>query len=969
VIEPALHETAIEPAADSLRTDVVSEAGGHHAVHDLDGLIDLLERSLLLVDSMTDPAQVRARLLDAFLCAAGITQVIADRLHRDPAELGKMAKYASRLGGSAGKSLGRGMHSGARAIQSVRAGWLEPRHAVWLDACEELAGELADMLWGSRTGSARINLDRLVEPRSAALSRVPKRRPGKTVAIPPRSFFSFDQRPEDCEHLATAFATRYPAQERPLLVIGVRTSGCYLAPVQAAALRAAGFSSVRWMSWRPGQAVLPADRARIRWAVEGGALALVTDDPPTSGGSVARVAADLVRLGVARDNVILLMQVFATRNGDGWRRRLEGWSSVTLDWDQWHVHRLLEPAAIRQTLAGLLVGREITIWEGDQPLRIEVAEVSSVRRAPFPVRRPSGGTSPGREHLQARFDVSLRTPGGDIRDHCVFVKGVGLGFFGGQAMAIASRLGLAIPEVYGVRDGLMYRAWVPVELAARERPRELAPAIAGYVAARAAALPVQRDFAAGASGHDALWEQCSRWLAPPFGRAALPLRPLLHRAGRRLLAPARASLIDGTLGPGRWLWSGPPSSSPRLLKVGWDERAFVYQVPFSYDAAHDIAGAAAERMQDPEFGESLRDEYDKAGGGQIDDVRWFLHRLLYLVDQRTTLDATADPADPESRRLLVEANTEGERHLSALHRGFLAQYFLSDLAIPEEGPLVAIDIDGVLETAWQSYTAPAPIGLLALRALIVHGLRPVLVTGRSAGEVAERGRDYRLPGGVAEYGAALVDRSGRFECLLGARERRDLESLRACLTTIDGVELDAAYRNSIRAFTFVRGRRTQLPPSTVNEAISATGLEGRIRPVIGWAQTDFVAAGVDKGTGLVALASRFGVGGTRPVKLAVGDALPDLAMFALAETAACPANADSAVRAYPRVVASRLAYQAGLHESVGRVIGHAPGGCRACAAPRPESAEARLLITLMAAQGHRGPRKLLQAARAALELV
>jgi hypothetical protein len=182
------------------------------------------------------------------------------------------------------------------------------------------------------------------------------------------------------------------------------------------------------------------------------------------------------------------------------------------------------------------------------------------------------------------------------------------------------------------------------------------------------------------------------------------------------------------------------------------------------------------------------------------------------------------------------------------------------------------------------------------------------------------------------------------------------------------VEIDGAYRNSLRAFTLVRGRRGHISQASVDAAIASSGVDGRIRPVPGWAQTDFVPAGVDKGTGLVALASRLGAGGNRPVRLAVGDSLPDLAMFALAETAACPSSADPAVLAYPRVVAARRPFQAGLHDSVGRVIGHAPGGCRACAAPRPGSAEARLLITLLGAEGLKGPAKLRQAARAALQL-
>ena len=143
------------------------------------------------------------------------------------------------------------------------------------------------------------------------------------------------------------------------------------------------------------------------------------------------------------------------------------------------------------------------------------------------------------------------------------------------------------------------------------------------------------------------------------------------------------------------------------------------------------------------------------------------------------------------------------------------------------------------------------------------------------------------------------------------------------------------------------------------------GLKGRIEAVGGWAQTDFIVAGVDKGTGVRALAARLGVAGVRPLKLAVGDSPPDLPMFELAEIAACPASADPKVLAQPGMAIARHRFEGGLASAVASLIGHEPGGCRDCRPPTPATADARLLMALLDADGRTGAAKLVSAVRAA----
>jgi 3-deoxy-D-manno-octulosonate 8-phosphate phosphatase KdsC-like HAD superfamily phosphatase len=252
-----------------------------------------------------------------------------------------------------------------------------------------------------------------------------------------------------------------------------------------------------------------------------------------------------------------------------------------------------------------------------------------------------------------------------------------------------------------------------------------------------------------------------------------------------------------------------------------------------------------------------------------------------------------------------------------------------------------LDLDGVLETETLGFCSTSPAGALALRALIAHGHRPVLVSGRSVSEVAERCRAYGLDGGVAEYGAVTIGRRGADPIsLLDSAELDGLERARDALTATTGVEVGPDHRFSIRAWCRdARGRRTALGSATV-AAAQAAAAPIVVRPVDGDTQTDLVVARVDKGAGVRALLDRLDA--RLPLALAVGDSAEDLPMLDLALHPAAPANAARALRRAP-VRRLRRPYQAGVAEAVGGLLGHAPGGCPACA---PPAADRRRLLLL-----------------------
>ena len=882
-------------------------------------------QELILADLLNDVTtlaplivtEVRRRSwLDAFLLAAGVNQVVEDWLHRDILSSRKMAGVLARRGGS-----GR---AGARLVLQLRAAALRVRRrrrsdlraARWQRDVARLVDELARTVAG--THPPANDLLELAERVAVGVNRLPV---GLTASILrlPSCFRSLDQRPEDCAELARLFAERWPDRDRPLQVIGLRTSGSYLAPLQAAYLSGLGYP-VRHCTLRPGQDLLGDEGSILEGAARAG-LVLICDDPPDSGAALAQAAAQLEAVGVDLGNLVLLLALMEELPA-----RLRGYQVVALPPEHWRIRRLLEPEAVRTALGAQSVD-PVEHW----------------------VRCDLKTDSGGRSHLRAVYRVTRH----DGSEQLVYTKGVGLGYFGRHTEAVSRAMGEYLPRTLGLVDGVLFREWLPEAARLASPPaastRAIAERIAGYVADRADRLPAAADRSLALTDRHPLWQRVADRLGRGF-RGLRPLaRPALHRLSRRLLTAHHPSVVDGSLSLTQW-FAHPASGD--LRKVDYDERAFSNEDLHVYDAAWDLAVAAADAEMEgasPLAGE-LRAAYERRTGRSIEDVRWLLYRVQYLAGFADALAELAgqgrhDQAAALAMRCRAVQAAEGVllKHLAGL--------LLGDLAGPASGRLCAIDVDGVLETSWLGISSITPNGLLALRGLSVHGYRPVLVSGRSLPEMMLRCRELRLAGAVAEYGAvACRARDGTRSELLEARQRQALERLRRDLQRRPGVFLDPRWERTVRAYRLdAGGNRRGLQRDEVEAVLADAGAELRAEP--GWAQTDFVATGIDKADGVAALLELVApevAGMDHPLALAVGDTEPDLPVMRLAERRWAPANVNPALRA-AGVRVARSRFQAGLAEAVADLIGHRPGGCSECRLPELPHDD-RLLLQALAAQ-------------------
>ncbi|MDQ1671240.1 MAG: hypothetical protein QOE40_3301, partial [Actinomycetota bacterium] len=274
--------------------------------------INLLFRVEDLGSRLKDAVEHR-RWTDVALAAAGMLQATDDALSRTSSVLVVAAGKARARSDLAGRLTAVALDTVVRlsAVPAPAGLSLSRTRPVgrWRGGLAELAVAAAELSLlprdddhgqpqAQQAGALLRQLERLPSGLREAVARIPS------------CFRAFDQHPDDVAALVAAILDRWPDRSRPVVVVGIRTSGSYLAPFAVAAFRRAGCSDVTMVSARPDQRTPPADARTLRAAGRRGALVVVVDDPPTSGGAVARVCAELMRLGIARTSIVPALALF-----------------------------------------------------------------------------------------------------------------------------------------------------------------------------------------------------------------------------------------------------------------------------------------------------------------------------------------------------------------------------------------------------------------------------------------------------------------------------------------------------------------------------------------------------------------------------------------------------------------------------------------------------------------------------------
>jgi hydroxymethylpyrimidine pyrophosphatase-like HAD family hydrolase len=777
-------------------------------------------------------AQLNLLLL---LCAA--EQLAADHLARGALELSSVRRFVRRDGLTS--ALLNALENASATLCSVRASMADHRTVHRLGVVRAMALTVAESV-------ARGDASTAIEPSAIAevFADAEPELANSRMKIP-SCFRAQDLTAADCFELAARFETESGAC-REILVVGVRTSGSYMAPLVAGWLRTRGCEAA-YTTLRPKAPFVSAERALIRRFRS--CPVLIVDDPPMTGASYLRTARRLEECGVDRDAITLLVPVGAENAlGAEALSQLAAYRRVELPHNELAVRRQLESSELLAFIASA-AGRP-----------------GAAVRPVFSPDEVEGHSR--RRHVKQVYDV----PG--CRVH---VKGVGLAWFGYPARHAALALAGRIPEPLGFWKTLMATREEP------EMPQARPPFadVADYVAKRSRGLRVMAQRPSLKFQKDGFYR-----LAKVLARVHGPLAPLSMGRVRRLLvnaaSDAPASLIDGRMGVEEWLGQSP------ALKRDFEEHAFDKDDLGLYDAAYDLAGAVLELGPGRDLEAALVNRYIELSGDAGVRSRLSLALLLYgafLLERRSW--EIEGQRGTSGWSAAVQAWLDAEAAMSWATDRFLGDAFPGRRALPAS-VVWSIDVDGVLEDAGLGFSATTPNGALALQVAREAGAAVVLNSGRSLPELVLRCDALYLDGAVAEYGSAIWDPvTGVSESLLDADEAAGLERVRGVALGLSDVHVDSRYKHSVRLRRFVQGRARSLETSEIECLLKAGS--GQVSAVQGVRQTDFIGAARDKFPGLERLRQRMG---WRGEVFAMGDAEPDLAVARHATRAYAPRHCD-----------------------------------------------------------------------------
>jgi hydroxymethylpyrimidine pyrophosphatase-like HAD family hydrolase/hypoxanthine phosphoribosyltransferase len=862
-------------------------------------LVEDLRLSLADLGSLLQRTLGDGDPVDTFLLATGAAQILRDYLEDDPADLLRTANFVAKTQPERiGKSVRAGATIASRLLSAAR-NTTRGRHR-WASVVARLDVLSEDLAMAVLTGDPLAKVDRAVLDDLAVRAPWPAHLESSSVRLP-SCFRSFDQHPRDVRALARRVLERWPSSDPQFMVLGVRTTGAYLAPMLAAALRLEGCGQVPWVTLRPGHPPSSHSRAALTEWARSGARLLVIDDPPGTGSTLARVAKEVQALGFQPEQTCLTLALFDQQCLPSQLRHLP---AVILEWRDWDIHRRLGSEAVLSMLEQSL-GYQSTIT-ALRPL--EIPRRSSVRA-----------------HARVGYSASLTTtPGGDPAMISLVAEGTGLGYLGRHAIVVSRALPELVPEVVGFHDGVTLRRWLPETARVTLDSAERVSQAVNYVTRRRTALPARRDAAAVMDGQRPVWEVASHLLTDPYARLGIALREAgLDAAVRAILAPSTSSVIDGRMSAGSWF-----EDHGSLLKVDFSASAFTNFDLACYDAAYDLAGITLG-ITNRELAAAARAQFESVTGEPVDPERWLLYQWVQLWDRRR-------------RGKLAPA--EAESAVARAWQGWARDRLLGGALDDVSGPLCALDIDGVLESSRLGAPVLTPSAAAGLRALHAHGYRPLLATGRSLGELQDRCINYGLLGGVAEYGGvAYVRATSVVRELVDDDARAAVGAAHAFLADLDGVFLAENFRTMIRAYRLsASGARVHLDPETIRAALAVA--RGALRAEAGVAQTDFLPIGSDKALGLKTLMELLDASGD-VAAFAVGDSACDLAMLRSADQGFLPSHARRFADGTVQV--TEQPYQRGFAEAVDRFLGHSSEGCPRCREPLRRSSGSELLATLL----------------------
>ena len=829
-------------------------------------------------ESLAFPWQREEAEINLFLLSSAACCAADDYLAHRPWNLARLARRLPRLG--AGIKLAERTLNLLPAVARARHRPRIRRFRRELERCADSVSEI--LVEPAGETDERWVLLRAAAKAAAAL-RLPAALLGWCARIPD-AFRCQDLSHHDAVALARLFAQSRFRDFGPFIVVGVRTSGAYFAPLVKASLARAGLPARAWLTFRPKEGVGAAEVRRFRKLAAGGARVLLVNDTPNTGDTLVMMAALLRRWGIAPENIVVLAPDHPAQLD--WKRELAPVPALSLSPRERHKERLLDdPVAVEAVL------RELYGSAGWQEVRLQASTDVAAANARLSAR--FGDDFDVR--LKRVFEVQLLDRDRPPEVRRVLAKSVGWGWLGYHAYLAAARLADFVPPLVGLRHGILFTEWIGEP--ARKEPHpdvaEIAAVVPSYVAARAARLRLPTDpGSAGASYPAPGRETLATVLAHPYGRYLRRLMTGRLSARLQRALSCRPSLVDGRMGPEEWL-----CCERRIYKVDFEHHNFGGGQPNIVDPGYDLAAAVHELALGAEEERHLLASYVALCGDEGVHSRLLPYKLLCGISAMAAVTYWIG-------RVPMERREELNRRYNAA-RDFLV-FQMSRHCAESFGPgprtgwskrLFFLDLDGVFDFEFFGpfFQHTTPSGLSALRLLKAHGYAVVINSGRSVKHIRDYCRNYALPGGIGEYGSIFVDAvRQREEPLVDGEAQEQLSRCREALRRLPAVYLDPGYEWAIRAYRYGGATTLGLATHELEDIVSAFD---RLSFVARHADSYIVQKDASKGSAVAAVKERI-AGVTTPV-VAIGDSVEDIDMLEQADIAYVPGN-------FPKELLARL---------------------------------------------------------------
>jgi hydroxymethylpyrimidine pyrophosphatase-like HAD family hydrolase len=739
----------------------------------------------------------------------------------------------------------------------------------------------------------------------------------------PSAFRRLDLTHLDILALGRRASECFTDRSAPVLVLGLRTAGTYFASLVQGAFKASGYSAICSLTVDAKRGPGRLETRALRRYAKRDYSVIITDDPPLTGETVL-LALEIVRAaGFELRKVKVLTPTHAA--GRNWCKSMPASVVIGLGTEETHKYELLRKEKAQSRIAEYFCAQNF--------VSVRVLCGHSVEEDNTSINGVVDDKRSAR--LKRIYEVELRTADGTETTQYVLAKSVGWGWLGYHAFQCGAVLSGFVPRMLGLRDGILYMVWLPQPVGdqtSTELRKERIDKAASYVAARFRALRL-RPFTNSPqrlrkhdNGAQLLKKVLSRAYGPLLANTFAGQR--VSRQLGRQMCPV-PTLIDAKMADAEWL-VGP--NGP--LKVDYEHHG-MGKIELNWtDPAYDLADIILDLELSPSEEAGLLEKYMAESGDTGAGQRIYTNKLLAgLWLMRSAQENLF--RGPRSARAQKKYHHQFMRawNFLTIQTARLCGGCYKPRSRHWRSPIVALDVDGVLDRRLFGFPCTTAAGIEALSLLNDHGLTVVLNTARSGAEVREYCRAFGLAGGIAEHGSYLWDAlNERERVLISPEALAQLETLRARLLKLPGIFVDNRHRFSIRAFVYEK-----TPAGFVNSLL-AMFQEPRIGPAspgpvptllmkelmveLGLDRLSFnhttidttiVADDTNKGTGLLAL--RDWVIGSQAETIAVGDSEADLDMFRVASRSFAPAQIGCAGTA--RLLGcriSRYAYQRGLYD-------------------------------------------------------